>query len=45
MLLEGVKMTEHGTDEGETNEMHAAHGVEGHMLESAISERKYKRRR
>ena len=44
-LLEGVEMTEHGTDEGETNEAHEAHGVDGHRLNSAISERRYKRRK
>ena len=44
-LLEGVKMTEHGTDEGETNEAHEAHGVKGYRLDSAINERRYKRRR
>ncbi len=45
ILLEGVKMTEHGTDEGETNEAHEAHGVKGHRLNSAISERRYKRKK
>ncbi len=32
ILLEGVKMTEHGADEGETNEEHEPHGVKRHRL-------------
>jgi|TARA_R110000824_G_scaffold62352_5_gene165192 hypothetical protein len=44
-LLEGVKMTEHDeAAEGETNEIHAAHGISGHRLDSAIDERKYKKK-
>ena len=45
ILLEGVKMTEHGADEGETNEAHEAHGVKGHRLNSQINERNYKRKK
>ena len=45
ILLEGVKMTEHGSDKGETNEAHEAHGVKGHKLNSAINERRYKKKK
>ena len=38
-------MTEHDeAAEGETNEIHAAHGISGHRLDSAIDERKYKKK-
>ena len=43
--IEGVKMTEHGSDKGETNEAHEAHGVKGHKLNSAINERRYKKKK
>ena len=44
ILLEGIKMTEHGTDEAEANEAHEAHGIEGHRLDSSVNERKYKKK-
>lgn len=43
-MLEGVKKTEHA-DESATMGQHEAHGVKGHRLDSAINERKYKKRK
>lgn len=42
-MLEGVKKTEHA-DESAMGQ-HEAHGVEGHRIDSAINERKYKKRK
>jgi hypothetical protein len=44
-LLEGLAQNEHGgPDEGDINELHESHGVEGHKENALMSERRYKQR-